>query len=259
MLRCGAQMVGIAAIAAALWSALPHGAGATGTGLPADPQFDPAPCVAAVVANEDDRIVAVCGALIDSEKTLKADRIKALIGRAGAYDRKAMIDRAIDDYGTVLRLDPALADIYNARGELWRRTGDRPRALQDFGAAIRLNPDHPAAKANYKSLAQELERLGALLAVNNKPSFNCATTRRPVEKAICANPEWANLDRQISAVNTRVVHDASRADPRAGRGLQQEQDDFIASRNAAFGRPDYDLQKVMRERLDHLLAIGNRP
>ena len=44
--------------------------------------------------------------------------------------------------------------------------------------------------------------------------------------------------------------------PHAGRALQREQDDFIARRNAAFGQPDYDLQKMMRERLDHLLAIG---
>ena len=37
--------------------------------------------------------------------------------------------------------------------------------------------------------------------------------------------------------------------------MQHEQDDFIARRNAAFGRPDYDLQKEMRQRLDHLLAV----
>ena len=42
----------------------------------------------------------------------------------------------------VLRLDPTLADVFNARGELWRKKGDRPKALADFGAAIKLNPDH---------------------------------------------------------------------------------------------------------------------
>ena len=98
-----------------------------------------------------------------------------------------MYDSAIADYDAVLRLDPGLADIFNARGELWRKKGDRPKAVADFGAALRLNPDHPAAKANHKSLAQELERVGALKAVEGKPSFNCATARRPVEKAICAN------------------------------------------------------------------------
>jgi uncharacterized protein len=93
------------------------------------------------------------------------------------------------------------------------------------------------------------------MALNNKPSFNCPTARRAVEKVICANPDLANLDREIDTMNARVVRKAASDSPRAGRALQREQDDFIARRNAAFGRPDYDLPKAMRERLDHLLAI----
>ena len=62
------------------------------------------------------------------------------------------------------------------------------------------------------------------------------------------------LDRQISVANAKAVREAG-SDNAAGRALQREQDDFIARRNAAFGRPDYDLQKAMKERLDHLLAM----
>jgi tetratricopeptide (TPR) repeat protein len=228
------------------------------TGEVSEEQIDSAPCLSAIAARDDDRTIAVCGSLIENEKAPKADRVKASIARAAAYDRKEQIDRAIADYDLALRLDPALADIFNARGELWRKKGDRPRALTDFGAAIRLNQNHAAARANYKSLSLEIERIGALMAVNNKPSFNCATARRPVEKAICANPELANLDREINAVNTRVVREAAAGDPRAGRAMQREQDEFIARRNADFGRPDFDLQKMMRERLDHLLSLSRR-
>jgi tetratricopeptide (TPR) repeat protein len=169
MRGCFIALVGSAALALAL-AAPTHGAFATGTEPAADPQVDPAPCVAAVTANDADKIIAVCGALLDNDKTLKADRIKALIARAGAYDRKDMIDRAIGDYDMALRLDPTLSDIFNTRGELWRRKGDRPHALADFGAAIKLNPQHEAARANYKSLALELERLGAQMAIKNRPT-----------------------------------------------------------------------------------------
>jgi uncharacterized protein len=96
------------------------------------------------------------------------------------------------------------------------------------------------------------------MAVNNKPSFNCAAARRPVEKAICANPELANLDREINAVNTKVVREAGQGNLRTGRAMQREQDDFLARRNAEFGRADFDLQKMMRDRLDYLLAISQR-
>ena len=97
-----------------------------------------------------------------------------------------------------------------------------------------------------------------MMAVNNKPSFNCATARRPVEKAICASPELANLDREINAVNTKVVREAGQNNPRAGRAMQREQDEFIGRRNVEFGKPDFDLQKTMRDRLDHLLALVGR-
>src|ERR1700730_12383893 len=160
-----------------LLCSLPQIARATGAEPAKEPLVDPAACVVAAAANDDDKVVAECGAFIDKEKTVRADRIKALIARGGAFTRKVQVDRAIGDYDTVLRLDPALADIYNARGELWRKKGNRPRALADFGAAIKLNPNQAAAKANYKSLALEIERLGALLAVNNRPSFNCANAR----------------------------------------------------------------------------------
>jgi tetratricopeptide (TPR) repeat protein len=223
---------------------------------PTGEQIDSAPCTAALTAADDDKIIASCGALIGNDKAPKADRVRAAIARASAYDRRGEIERAIGDDDTALRLDPTQPDVFNARGELLRRKGDRVHALSDFGTAVKLDPNHAGARANYKSLSLEIERIGAMMAVNNKPSFNCAAARRPVEKAICANPELANLDREINAVNTRVVRQAGQVNPGAGRAMQREQDDFLARRNAGFGRPDFDLQKMMRDRLDHLLIIS---
>jgi tetratricopeptide (TPR) repeat protein len=175
------------------------------------------------------------------------------MARAGGYDRKQMVDRAIADYDAVLRLDPALADAYNARGELWRRKGDRRKAIVDFGAAVKLDPGHAAAKANYKSLSLELERIGAMMAVAGKPSFDCRKARRAVEKAICGNPELADLDREINASGVRAVREAQ--NPRQVRELQRDQDQFIARRNTEFGKPGYDLQKAMRERLQRINGV----
>ena len=90
------------------------------------------------------------------------------------------------------------------------------------------------------------------MAVAGKPSFDCPTARRPVEKAICANPELADLDRQITAVNGKVVRAAQSLHER--QALTREHDEFLARRNAEFGKPGYDLKQVMRDRLQHLLG-----
>src|ERR1700760_1251588 len=191
---------------------------------PTGEQIDSAPCTAALNAADDDKIVAFCGALIGNDKAPKAERVKAAIARAAAYDRRGEIDRAIGDNDVALRLDFTQAEGFNTPGGLFRKKGDRVRALSDFGTAFKLDPNNAAARANYKSLSLEIERIGAMMAVNNKPSFNCATARRPVDKAICGNPELANLDREINAVNTKAVREAGAHDPRAGRAAQREQD-----------------------------------
>jgi tetratricopeptide (TPR) repeat protein len=253
MRRCFMVVMAGAVVASAWGAALP-GAAFAAISVPDDPKIDPAPCFTAAAAEADpDQIIAGCGPVVDNEKTPARDRLKALLVRAGAYVRKQQDDRAIADYDLALKLDPALADTFNARGELWRKKGNRPRALADFGAAIKLNPQHAAARSNYKSLALEVERLGAQMAVSNRPSFNCATAKRPVEKAICADPALANLDREIDGANALVIHDAGR-DTDRGRHLQRQQDTYLATRNASFGRPGYDLQQVMKARLQQLLG-----
>jgi tetratricopeptide (TPR) repeat protein len=251
MRRCFIAVMASAAIVFVLWAA-PGGALAAVSEPGNDPKIDPAPCFAAAAADaEPDQIIASCGPVIGNEKTPAADRLRAVLARASAYLRKEQDDRAIADYDVALKLDPALADIFNTRGELWRKKGDRRRALADFGTAMKLDPQHPTARANYKLLAQELERIGAQMALNNRPSFNCAAAKRPVEKAICANPDLANLDREIDVANALVIREAGRGTP-IGRDLQRRQDAFLATRNTSFGRPDYDLQKAMKARLQQL-------
>lgn len=238
----GAAMLSLAAQAHAVGAADPA------KELP----VDPAACVTASQASDADKVLSECSALIDNPKATKTDRINALIAWASVLISRGQTDRAIADYDVVLQLDPTFADIFNARGELQRKRGDRPKALADFAAALKLNPTHASARSNYRSLAQEIERLGARMAVAGRPSFNCDTARRPVEKAICADPELADLDREISVVNGWVVREASKVDARAARLRQREQEAYLSRRNADFGRPGYDLKKAMRDRLQQL-------
>src|SRR3984885_2846075 len=76
---------------------------------PTGEQIDSAPCTAALTAVDDEKIIASCGALIGNDKAPKADRVKAAIARAAAYDRKGEVDRAIGDEDIALWLPPPQA------------------------------------------------------------------------------------------------------------------------------------------------------
>ena len=127
--------------------------------------------------------------------------------------------------------------------------------MQDYAEAVRLDPSDKTAAENYEKIALEIERLGELDFQKNLPSFNCATARRPVEKAICADPGLAQLDRNINNVFLRAIAEAETDNHRAALVLTRQQRDFIDKRNASFGRRGYDLRQAMEERLDRLNVI----
>ena len=101
-------------------------------------------------------------------------------------------------------------------------------------------------------------RLDALAYQKNLPSFNCAVARRQVEKAICADPGLAQLDRNINDAFLRAIASAEAGNHRAALALTQSQRDFIGQRNASFGQRGYDLRQAMEERLDRLRTVAQR-
>jgi len=84
------------------------------------------------------------------------------------------------------------------------------------------------------------------------PSFDCATARLPVEKAICSDQELVQLDLEIA-----VAYQAALAtlDGDSVGALRQQQRAFIAARNRAFGQPNYQIKQEMEHRLMVLRAM----
>jgi tetratricopeptide (TPR) repeat protein len=198
-------------------------------------------------------------AIADYDEAIKIrPEAKFLTNRGDAYQAKKDYDRAIADYDAALKLDPKFQRAYNNRGAAWVKKGDRSRALQDYAEAVRLNPSDSTAAANHKDIAQEIERLGSLSYQKNLPSFNCATAKRQVEKAICADPGLAQLDRNINDVFLRVIASAESDSHRAALALTRQQRGFIDKRNASFGKRGYDLRQAMEDRLEKLNTIARQ-
>ena len=181
---------------------------------------------------------------------LKPDFAQVFSDRGAAWYFKGEYQKAIDDYDQAIRLGPNRARTYTNRGAAYRKLGRNERALQDYAAAIRLDPGDKTAAANHKEIALEVERLGALMYQKNLPSFDCATAKRAVEKAVCGDPELARLDREINDIFLRVI--ADQPNRRAALALTGQQRDFVAKRNASFGKRGYDLRLAMEARLKAL-------
>ena len=180
-------------------------------------------------------------------------RANFLTNRGDAWQAKGDLDRAIADYGEAIKLDPDFWKAWNNRGTAWRLKGDRRQALSDINAALRVNPSADEARATRRLLAREIEQLGAMMPVDNKPSFNCATTKRAAEKAICADPGLTQLDREIDQQFRKVL---AKLEARRADALRKEQAAFIASRDAAFGGAYYDMRSALESRLAALRAMA---
>ena len=78
------------------------------------------------------------------------------------------------------------------------------------------------------------------------PTFDCATARRAVEKAICSDPDLSRLDRQIDDAYKAALAKLNR---KGVARLRDEQREFNAKRDKSFGRPDYQLKRELERRL----------
>ena len=96
--------------------------------------------------------------------------------------------------------------------------------------------------------------MAALALAAPARAFDCGRATTKSEKAICADPELADLDREINDMHIIVVREAVGVHAHIKRALQRDQEAFLGQRNAAFGRPGYDLRKAMKARLRQIVG-----
>jgi formylglycine-generating enzyme required for sulfatase activity len=91
--------------------------------------------------------IGACTAVIQSGRWSGSKLVWAFLGRGDAYynkydtsNNKDDIDRALQDYGQAIKLDPKSSDAFNSRCHAHNRKGQYDRAIQDCDQAIKLNP-----------------------------------------------------------------------------------------------------------------------
>ena len=120
-----------------------------------------------------------------------------LTDRGDAYNFKHDYDRAIADYDRAIGLNPGFYLAYNNRGSAYDKKGDLDRAIADYEQALRINPQFDKAAENLGEVRIRRDRRNAANFDNLLPTFACRSASRPVEKAICSDPDLTRLDREI--------------------------------------------------------------
>ncbi|WP_051356734.1 lysozyme inhibitor LprI family protein [Azorhizobium doebereinerae] len=125
-------------------------------------------------------------------------------------------------------------------------------------SAGRRRPAAPRARAGAAALLAGLLALGLSTAhaAADGPSFDCKAARTKVEKAICADPALAALDRRIAAAYQKVMG-ALDADGKAA--LRADQRIFVEARDVQARTEDYDLKADLDGRARLLEGVETTP
>ena len=194
-------------------------------------------------------------AIADYDQAIKLQqRADFFTNRGDSYQFKGELGTALDNYNAALKLNPNFALARNNRAVLYNKMGERARALADYDAALRLDPGNENAIEGRRAMKADIARFGTatpqpLHAAEAHPSFDCEAASLAVEQAICADPQLGALDHQIADAYSHLIGNAR---GRSVDTLRRAQRDFVATRNARFGKPGYDLHAALQQRLDAL-------
>ena len=106
-----------------------------------------------------------------------------LTKRAHARIGKGEYEQAIADSDEAIRLQPTLAEAFNARGRAWGQKKEYDKALTDYAEAIRLQPKLASAYSNRGVVWQAMRELDKALvdlseAIHLDPRFAAAFSNR---------------------------------------------------------------------------------
>ena len=157
-------------------------------------------------------------ALVDQDATARAYHDRAI-----AWNALSDSPRAIEDFDTVLRLEPSNAAAYTNRGLAWQRRGDLQRAIADYTRAIRFDPDDAAAFSNRSAAwmqTGEIERAmeDADSAIRLDPLSASAHNNRGVLWR-----ERGDLQRAVQDYNSAIRLDPQHAAAYGNRAFAQAQ------------------------------------
>jgi tetratricopeptide (TPR) repeat protein len=105
---------------------------------------EPVSCFARDAAPPEQKIAA-CTTQIDSNQLSPQSRATAFNNRGFAFLDRKQYDRAIQDFGKAIEINPDYALAFNNRGNAYRNKGRYDRAIADYDRAIALDPGNTAA------------------------------------------------------------------------------------------------------------------
>src|SRR6266700_50490 len=92
-----------------------------------------------------DKVMAGCTAVIEQHALKDEDLATAHRRRGAWYGRRDMLDRAMADFESAVRLAPASADALIDRAAVHRRRGNLDQASADIARALERDPKHANA------------------------------------------------------------------------------------------------------------------
>jgi lipoprotein NlpI len=114
----------------------------------ADGYADAKAGIAALERGDMDGAILLFTYALDSGQLSSKNREMILSDRGVAWLDKSDLDKAIDDFGAAIRLDPSDAYAFNNRGQAWYAKGYFDKAIDDYTAAIKFDPSDADALSN---------------------------------------------------------------------------------------------------------------